>query len=136
MLSEVVQGAGSASSSGDASAKSILGRGCDPVMAARSLQFLPPLLGNAQITSCTDDVDFLAKLAERKWDVVFFAPGACRWSAARQPIPGGNSATKGWDLSKYKARVRELQGDEALIVETTEERLMVPLLRAALGLPN
>ena len=64
-----------------------------------------------------------------------FAPGACRYSAARQTIPGGDAATKHWTLAEYKAKVHELQGDGVPIVETTEERQMVPLLREALGLP-
>ena len=34
-----------------------------------------------------------------------------------------------------KAKVRSLHGENVPIVETTEERLMVPLLREALGLP-
>jgi len=128
------RGAGDAGSGGVASAKVLLGRGCDPVMAAHSLRMLPPLLGGAQLVVTTDDDEFIARLRERKYDAVFFAPGACRWDAARAPIPGGNAATCGWGLEKYRALVRETQGAAVPIVESTEEREMVPLLRAALGL--
>jgi hypothetical protein len=132
MLAEVQQGASSAG--GDASSKYILARGCDPVMAARSLQMLPPMVGNAHMEATTDDETFFAKLQERKWDVIFFAPGACRWSAAKQPVPGGNKQTQGWGLDQYHEKVRELQGDQVKIVGTTEERLVVSSLREALGL--
>ena len=134
MLQEVKDGAGN-SSTGDASHKVILCRGCDPVMAERSKQFLPPMLGNAQIITTTDDDAFFSALKQRKYDAVFFAPGACRWSAARQPIPGGNQATRGWSLEEYREKVRELQGQEVCIVETTKEPEIVPLLRRALKLP-
>ena len=134
MLREAMDGAGDCSS-GDASDKVILCRGCDPVMAERSKQFLPPMLGNAQIVTTTDDDTFFSALKQRKYDAVFFAPGACRWSAARQPIPGGNQATRGWTLDEYREKVRELQGQDVSIVETTKEPEIVPLLRRALKLP-
>ena len=95
---------------------------------------LPPMLGNAQIRGVTDDDTFFDLLQQQAFDVVFFAPGACRFSAARQPIPGGNAASNGWGLTEYKAKVRE-HLPNAVIVETTEERQIVPLLRQALGLP-
>ena len=103
-------------------------------MAARAGKMLPPLLGNVKMVGVTSDDDFFRLLQEEKFDVVSFAPGACRYSAQRQPIPGGNAATAGWSLEEYRAKVRELQGDVP-IVESTEERNMVPLLRNALGLP-
>lgn len=127
--------ASSAACGGDASTKVVLSRGCDPVMAERAGQMLPPMIGGAQLIGVTNDADFFARLKERKYDAVFFAPGACRFSAGRQPIPGGDEATKGWTLVEYRAKVRELQGDDVAIVETTEERLIVPKLREALGLP-
>jgi hypothetical protein len=134
MLREIVDGTGG-SASGDASGKYIIARGCDPQMAARAGTMLPPLLGNANIESFTDDVAFFKQLrGGRKYDVVFFAPGACRYSAAKSPIPGGNEETRGWGLDEYKAVVREAQGDVP-IVETTKEPEIVPLLRRALGLP-
>ena len=136
MFAEVAQGGeAGAVAGGDASKKVILGRGCDPVMAERSESFLPPMLGGVKIVSATDDDTFIRLLKERKFDVVFFAPGACRWDAARRPIPGGNRETHGWGLKKYRELVRELQGPDAVIVESTEEREVVPLLRKALKLP-
>ncbi len=135
MINEIADGGSSACASGDASSKVVLTRGCDPVMAQRAGTMLPPMLGGAQLIGVTTDDEFFALLQKRKFDVVFFAPGACRYSAARQPIPGGNRASSGWTLAEYKAKVREHQGDAAAIVETTEEREIVPLLRQALGLP-
>ena len=134
MLNEIADG-GSSCANGDASSKVVLTRGCDPVMAQRAGTMLPPMLGNAQVIGVTTDDDFFALLQERKFDVIFFAPGACRFSAARKPIPGGNSASSGWTLAEYKAKVREHQGDAVTIVETMEEREIVPLLRQALELP-
>ena len=93
------------------------------------------MLGNAKVVGVTDDDTFFATLAEKKFDVILFAPGACRFDAAKKPIPGGNSASAGWSLEQYRAKVRETQGD-APIVETTEEKNIVPLLRKALGLPT
>ena len=116
----------------DFSGKSILARGCDPHMAIRASEMLPPHLGNPEFVSCTDDDDFLAKLQERKWSVIFFAPGACRYSAAGIPIPGARSHTNGWSLEQYRRLVRKHQGEDIHIVETTEEREIIPRLRSAL----
>jgi hypothetical protein len=131
MMAEVVQSAGDAESM-DFSAKTILARGCDPQMARRASKVMPALLGGVCFVSCTDDDDFVAKLGERPWSVVFFAPGACRYNAARMPIPGGRAHTRGWGLTEYRALVRQYQGDQIPIVETTDEREIVPLLRQAL----
>jgi hypothetical protein len=131
MMAEVVQGA-DAGVAMDFSAKTILARGCDPQMARRASQVMPTLLGGVQLVSCTDDDDFVAKLRERPWSVVFFAPGACRYNAAHMPIPGGRAHTKGWGLAEYRALVRQYQGDQIPIVETTDEREIVPRLRQAL----
>ena len=128
-------GSSAACAAGDASDKVILTRGCDPIMAERAGKMLPPLLGNVQMIAATDDVHFFELLASRKFDVVAFAPGACRFSAAKQTIPGGSLATKTWTLVEYKAKVREHQGEDVPVVETTAEAEMVPLLRDALGLP-
>ena len=107
------------------------------MMAQRAGQMLPPQLGNVGIVSSTTDDDFFSKLAARNdFAAVMFAPGACRYSAARQPIPGGNAKTKGWTLEEYRWAVREALGDAVPIVETTEERQIIPLLREALGLPK
>ena len=134
MINEIAAESGSCAT-GDASSKVVLTRGCDPVMAQRAGQMLPPMIGNAKMVGVTDDAEFFALLQQHKYDAILFAPGACRYSAARQPIPGGNDATSGWTLHEYKAKVREHQGDDVPIVETTEERQIVPLLRDALGLP-
>jgi len=131
MMAEVVQGAGEGAGM-DFSAKTILARGCDPQMALRASKVMPALLGGVEFVSCTDDDDFVAKLRDRAWSVVFFAPGACRYNAAQMPIPGGRAHTEGWGLAEYRALVRQYQGDQILIVETTDEREIVPRLRQAL----
>ncbi|KAJ1488274.1 hypothetical protein T484DRAFT_2119730 [Baffinella frigidus] len=74
--------------------------------------FLPKMLGNVKMIMTTDDEAFLAALKAQKVDVIFFAPGACRFSAAKQPIPGGIETTRGWTLEEYRAAVREHQGEE------------------------
>ena len=132
MMADIGEGA-CATDGDDASAKTILVRGCDPVMAERAGQMLPPLLGGVTIEAATQDDRFFELLAAKKYDAVFFAPGACRWSAARKPIPGGNAESKGWSLDDYRIKVQQLQ-PSAKVVETCEERDIVPLLRQALGL--
>jgi hypothetical protein len=131
MMGEVVEGAREGECI-DFSVKSILARGCDPQMALRASKVMPSLLGGVELVSCTDDEDFIAKLRERKWSVVFFAPGACRYNAANRPIPGATSHTSGWGLAEYRVLVRRHQGKGIQIVETTEEREIIPLLRRAL----
>ena len=125
---------GAAADTGDASNKRVLIRGCDPVMAQRACCFMPALLGNCHLSVCTDDNTFLKFLKELKFDVVGFAPGACRWDRAGKPIPGGNVDTQGWSLEKYKEKVRELQGESVVIVGTADEKELVPVFRKALGL--
>ena len=85
----------------DASSKTILVRGCDPIMAERAGEMLPPLLGNVNIEAATQDDRFFELLNSKKYDAVFFAPGACRWSAARKPIPA--------------ATLRQLDGPSTII---------------------
>ena len=131
MMGEISEGAGTGRS-GDFSAKSILARGCDPQMALRASKVLPAQLGNPELVSCIDDDDFIARLQARKWSVVFFAPGACRYSAGGMQIPGARSHTKGWSLTQYRALVRKYQGEGVQIVETTDEREIIPRLRQAL----
>jgi hypothetical protein len=131
MMAEVVQSAGDAESI-DFSAQSILARGCDPEMARRASQVMPALLGGVELVSCTDDDDFVSKLRARAWSVVFFAPGACRYNEAQMPIPGGRAHTRRWGLAEYRALVRQHQGDQIPIVETTDEREIVPRLKQAL----
>ena len=116
----------------DNSKKSILARGCDPVLSARFAKIVPPLIGNAAYIPTSDDADFIDKLKSRKWSVIYFAPGACRYSAAKRPIPGGNYNTQGWSLEEYKTLIRELQGDEIQIVESLYEQGALELLNAAL----
>ena len=133
MLNAIKTGATEAIAQGVHSSKSILARGCDPVMAARSVTMLPPLLGGVEMVACTDDVEFTRLLQARKFTAIFFAPGACRFSAAKQVIPGGNDATRGWGLEEYRALVREHQGEDVPIVETTQESQIVPLLAKVLA---
>lgn len=116
----------------DNSSKSILARGCDPAASLQASRAIPPLVGNPEYVPTTNDEEFVEKLESRAWSVVFFAPGACRFSAARQSVPGGNSQTQGWTLEQYRELVRELQGDEIQIVETLEESETISLLGEAL----
>ena len=116
----------------DNSTKSILVRGCDPVMAMQGVKMLPPLVGNPECVGTTSDTDFIEKLKSRKWSVVFFAPGACRLNAAEKPIPGSNSQTQGWTLDQYRELVRKLQGEDIQIGETQLERETVGLIKNAL----
>lgn len=116
----------------DFSNKSVLARACDPATSINFANFVPPLIGNAEYIPSTDDIDFIKKLESRKWSVVLFAPGACRLSAVKQQIPGGNYDTKGWTLEHYKTLVRKLQGSKVQIVETLDEKETVNLLNAAL----
>ena len=118
--------------SADNSRKSILARACDPLVSLEASKAIPPLIGNPEYVPATDDADFIEKLKSRDWSVIFFAPGACRFSAAKQPIPGGISQTKGWTLEQYRELVRQHQGDTVQIVETYEERKSVGLLKSAL----
>ena len=118
---------------GDNSNKSILVRGCDPEMGRRAIKLLPPVLGNPEMVSITNDDDFITELQRKKWSVIFFAPGACRYDARTLPIPGSRSQTKGWGLTEYRNLVRKHQGEDINIVETTDERQIVPLLSEALS---
>ena len=116
----------------DNSRKSILARGCDPYASLQASKAIPPLIGNPEYVPTTDDGQFIKKLETREWSVVFFAPGACRFSAANQPIPGRNTRTEGWTLDQYKELVRRYQGEHVQIVETLDERETVHLLQQAL----
>ena len=135
MMGELARGGAGRQHAGDASAKTVLVRGCDPIMAERATKLLPPMIGNARVSSATDDDAFFSLLANHQFDVVMFAPGACRHDAAQSPIPGGNAATRGWTLEDYRAKVRATQIGVP-IVETTEERQIVARLRAALDLDH
>jgi len=100
------------------------------------LSLLPPVLGNPEMVSVTNDDDFITELQRKKWSVILFAPGACRYDATKSPIPGSRLQTKGWRLAEYRNLVRKLQGEDINIVETTDERQIVPLLRKALEISN
>ena len=66
----------------DNSNKSILIRGCDPEMGRRAIKLLPPVLGNPEMVSITNDDDFITELQTKKWSVIFFAPGILEESAS------------------------------------------------------
>ncbi|MEM7092614.1 MAG: pirin-like C-terminal cupin domain-containing protein [Actinomycetota bacterium] len=113
--------------------KRILARACDPLMAARAASAIPELLGGPDYVAATDDDDFIDRLRNEQWSIVYFAPGACRFSAAGAAIPGGNAATAGWTLDDYRALVHETQGPDIAIVEAFDESETVPALRTALA---
>jgi len=117
---------------GDNSNKSILARGCDPEMGRRAIDLLSPILGNPEMLSVTNDDDFIIELKRKKWTVIHFAPGACRYDATKSPIPGNRSLTQDWGLAEYRNLVRKYQGEDIKIVETTDESQIIPLLRKAL----
>lgn len=116
----------------DNSNKSILARGCDPEMGRRAIELLSPILGNPEMLSVTNDDDFIIELKRKKWTVIHFAPGACRYDATKSPIPGNRSLTRDWGLAEYRNLVRKYQGEDIKIVETTDESQIIPLLRKAL----
>ena len=116
----------------DHSRKSILARGCDPILSLSASRAIPPLIGNPEYIPTTTDEEFFEKLQSRQWSIVYFAPGACRFSAARQPIPGANSQSQGWTLEEYRTLIHEHQGDAIQIVETPYESESVGLLKEAL----
>ena len=117
---------------GDNSNKSILARGCDPEMGRRAIELLSPILGNPEMLSVTNDDNFIIELKRKKWTVIHFAPGACRYDATKSPIPGNRSLTQDWGLVEYRNLVRKYQGEDIKIVETTDESQIIPLLRKAL----
>jgi hypothetical protein len=116
----------------DNSHKSILARGCDPHASLQASRAIPPLIGNPEYVPTTNDDEFVEQLQSRAWSVVFFAPGACRFSAANSPIPGSSTQTKGWSLDEYRELVHSHQGDGIQIVEALDERETVTLLEQAL----
>tara|TARA_R110002051_G_scaffold143131_1_gene216159 strand:+ start:47 stop:463 length:417 start_codon:yes stop_codon:yes gene_type:complete len=116
----------------DNSNKSILIRGCDPEMGRRAIELLTPVLGNPEMVAVTNDDDFITELHKKKWSVIHFAPGACRYDSTQSPIPGSRIQTKGWGLTEYKTLVKKHQGQDIKIVETTYESQIVPLLIKAL----
>lgn len=117
----------------DHSKKRILARGCDPVASQQAARALPPLMGNPEYVATSNDIEFIEKLNTQSWSVVFFAPGACRFDAAKQAIPGGNQQTKGWGLEQYKTLIYETQGKNIQIVETLSEQETLLHLTSALA---
>jgi len=117
----------------DHSNKRILARGCDPLASQYAAHALPPLMGNPEYVATTDDTDFINKLTHETWSLVYFAPGACRFSGAKAQIPGGIQQTRDWTLEDYKALVRQTQGENVQIVETQYEQESVTLLKTALA---
>jgi len=116
----------------DNSDKSILIRGCDPEMGRRAIELLTPVLGNPEMVAVTNDDDFITELQKKKWSVIQFAPGACRYDSTQSPIPGSRTQTKDWGITEYRDLVRKHQGKDIKIVETVYESQIVPLLRKAL----
>jgi len=116
----------------DNSNKTVLARGCDPELSLKFAKVVPPLIGNAVYVPTTNDQDFVKQLKMKQWSVIYFAPGACRYDAARISFPGGNSETAGWTLEDYKTLIYKCQGDSIQIVETTKESESVEMLTKAL----
>jgi hypothetical protein len=117
----------------DNSKKRVLARGCDPVLSEQFASVAPALTGGAEYVPTWNDADFIEKLQSEKWSVVYFAPGACRYSAAQQPIPGGNMITEGWSLENYITLAKELQGQDLEIAESPFESNSLDALKAALA---
>ena len=98
----------------------------------RAIELLTPVLGNPEMVAVTNDDDFITELHKKKWSVIHFAPGACRYDSIQSPIPGSRTQTKGWGLTEYKTLVKKHQGQDIKIVETVYESQIVPLLIKAL----
>jgi len=119
----------------DNSKKSILVRGCDPEMGRRAIELMTPILGHPELVSVTNDDNFTKELKRKKWTVVHFAPGVCRYNESNLPIPGGRALTDGWGLKEYSELVRKHQGKDIKIIKNTDESQIIPLLKKALK-PN
>ena len=131
LINHIREGKGNSPIS-DNSNKSILARGCDPIMAERAIELMPQMLGNPEMVAVTNDDDFIRELQMKKWSVIHFAPGACRYAASKFPIPGSRKITNGWGVEQYRELVRKHQGENVKIIETTEECQIIGLLRKAL----
>jgi hypothetical protein len=101
-------------------------------MGKRAIELIPPMLGNPEMVAVTNDDDFIRELHRKKWSVILFALGACRYDAAKLPIPGSRKITNGWGLEQYRELVIKHQGQEIKIIETMDDRQIVDLLREAL----
>ena len=111
--------------------KRILARGCDPGASQWAKRTFPPMMGNPEYVPTTTDDEFFKQLESSKWSVIYFAPGACRFSAAKHQIPGSNVDTRTWTLDEYKEKVRQEQGDEIVIVESLVEKESFSRLKEA-----
>ena len=118
----------------DHSKKRILARGCDPHLSLAFSKKIPPYIGNPEYVPTTNDEDFFHKLNTEKWSVVYFAPGACRYSAAKKRIPGTNQETKTWTLDEYKKLALKLQGEDIQFAESIYEEDSIEKLKEALAL--
>lgn len=116
----------------DHSLKRILARGCDPTMTQEFGKMVPALIGNPEYVGTSTDEEFLHKIKTEQWSVVFFAPGACRFSQAQMHIPGGNSETQGWSIEQYKELIIEFQGKDIQFAETPYEQETIQVLKDAL----
>jgi hypothetical protein len=116
----------------DNSNKTILARGCDPYLSAMAAREIPKLLGNPSYIPTTTDEEFFALLKTKKWSMIYFAPGACRFSAAKRRIPGSNEVTKTWTLAEYKELIYKYQGDDVTIAESTSEQEAIGVLQRAI----
>ncbi|MCT4624503.1 MAG: hypothetical protein N4A46_12855 [Schleiferiaceae bacterium] len=105
----------------DNSKKRILARGCDPQLTQSFGKMISPQIGNPEYVGVSNDVEFLEKLKTEQWSVIYFAPGACRFSDAKMPIPGGNMDTQGWTLEDYKKVIIEYQSEDIQIAESLYE---------------
>ena len=103
----------------DNSGKSILVRGCDPVMAKKQEKWYLHNFGNPKFVACTN-MTFLEKISDKKWALYFLHQVLVDIMLQKQPMPGGRAATKGWGLDQYEQLVRERQGEDVQIVETVE----------------
>ena len=116
----------------DNTKKSVLARGCDPVLSQNFARTVPPLIGNAEYVATTNDVEFIEQLKTRKWSVIYFAPGACRFSAAKSNIPGASIQTTGWTIEDYVKLINELQGNDIQIAQSAYESESLKALQHAL----
>ena len=140
MVEEMKQGSKHDSSGGTGKVKrsawhkTVLIRWEDPLLSKDADKLLVKQLGDAKIISTANDDDFLRNLETRQYDDIMLAPGVCRYSYLKYDIPGSNARTLGWDVAKYRTTIRSYQGG-VKIVETMEERDVIPLLRSALQYP-
>ncbi|BDD04768.1 hypothetical protein [Aureibacter tunicatorum] len=116
----------------DNSKKSILARSCDPELSRSFAEIAPSLTGNAEYVYVTNDDEFFKQLKSRKWSVVYFAPGACRFSAAQRQIPGSRNNTANWSLDDYIKYIKTIQGDSIQIAQSPFESESLKELNKAL----